>query len=114
MNIVIGEHSMASNNLESLIKILREQSNKYGYSSKILSFNDTEAYQSIIAIGKEALPTLLAELKESPDFWLLYILKDITGVDIVNDQNRGKIYQMAQAWVDWGKSQNIAPNDFIE
>lgn len=92
---------MRLNNLESLIKTLRDESNKYGYSSKPLSFNDTEAYKAILDIGKEALPNLLAELKQSPDFWLLYILKDITGVDVVNDQNRGKIYLMAQAWLDW-------------
>jgi len=86
---------------------LRDEAKKYDYSSKPISLQNTEAYQEILAIGKNALPGLLAELKESPNFWLLYLLRDITEVDVVNDENRGKIYLMAQAWLDWGKTQKL-------
>lgn len=70
---------MVENTLDNLIVTLHNESRKHAYSSKPLSFSNTQAYQAILAIGKDALPSLLAELKQSPDFWLLSILKDITG-----------------------------------
>lgn len=97
---------MPQNNLVELINALRQEEQKHRFSSAILIFNDTEAYKAILAIGKNALPMLLQELKKSPAFWLLQILHDITGVNLVNDKNRGKIYVMAQAWLDWAKCQN--------
>lgn len=106
---------MANNNLsnlDSLIKTLRDESLKYAYSSKILSFNDTEAYKAIISIGKDALPTLLEELKQSPAFWLVHILRDITGVNLVNNTNRGKLNLIALAWLNWAKAQNLTKSVF--
>jgi hypothetical protein len=97
---------MQENNLEQLIKALRDESEKHRYSSKPLSFDHTEAYQAILLIGKDALPILFQELERSFDFWLLYILRDITGIDVINDQNRGNIDLMTQAWLDWAKHQN--------
>lgn len=94
-------------NLSSLIKTLRDESLKHAYSylSKTLSFDDTEAYKAIVSIGKDALPSLLAELKKSPDFWLIHILRDITGVDPVNNTNRGKLELIALAWLNLAKTQ---------
>ncbi len=96
---------MVENNLEQLIKSLRDESEKHVYSSKPLSFDHTEAYQAILLIGKDALPTLFEELEKSFDFWLLYILRDITGVDVISKEISGNIDLMTQAWLDWAKSE---------
>lgn len=55
-------------------------------------------------LAKDALPTLLVELKKSPDFWLIHILRDITGLDPVNHTNRGKLNLIALAWLNWAKA----------
>ena len=61
------------------------------------------AYKELVAIGPEAVPYLLAEVKNDPDH-LFLILSAITKVDPVPPQSRGKIHEMADAWLEWGKS----------
>lgn len=60
------------------------------------------AYQELVAIGFDAVPYLLTELKNDPDH-LFLILSEITKVDPVPAESRGKIREMADAWLEWGK-----------
>jgi len=62
------------------------------------------AYQRIIGMGPVAIPFLLQELKRKPDHWF-WALNAIAGVDPVNPEQRGKIDQMANAWLRWGREQ---------
>jgi hypothetical protein len=61
------------------------------------------AYKEIIGMGQEVVPLLLAELKRKPDFWFA-ALRAITGEDPVPPESAGRIKEMAQAWVEWGRS----------
>jgi hypothetical protein len=61
------------------------------------------AYQQIIGMGYEAVPFILAELRDHPDHWF-WALKAITGVDPVQPEHRGKIAEMAEAWIRWGRT----------
>lgn len=62
------------------------------------------AYQSIIGLGKDAVPLLLAQLAREPDHWF-WALKAITGVDPIPAGDRGNIPRMAKAWVQWGRDE---------
>jgi len=64
------------------------------------------AYQQIIGLGNEAVPLLLRELKKEPDHWF-WALKAITGVDPVEPIQRGRVKEMAGAWLRWGKEQEL-------
>lgn len=65
------------------------------------------AYQQIIGMGKAAIPFILAELQSEvntgePDDWFS-ALWAITQENPIPQQSRGKIYEMADAWIKWGK-----------
>ena len=62
------------------------------------------AYQQIIAMGPEVVPLLLRELERQPDHWFR-ALHALTGADPVPDASRGKIQEMAAAWLQWGRAQ---------
>lgn len=64
------------------------------------------AYQTIIGMGSQAIPLLLRELDSRPDLWF-WALRAITEADPVNDEIRGDVKAMAQAWVKWGMQQGF-------
>lgn len=62
------------------------------------------AYQQIIGMGPTAIPLILSEMKNKPGHWF-WALKSITGEDPVPPEQRGRIKQMTEAWLRWGKAQ---------
>lgn len=62
------------------------------------------AYQEIVSMGNKVIPLLLSELKQNPLYWLS-ALNVITGVNPIPPSQRGKVKQMAQAWLEWGRNQ---------
>lgn len=60
------------------------------------------SYQKIIAMGDPAIPLILEELEWDPDNWFI-ALQSLTGDNPVQEEQRGKVNEMAQAWVAWGK-----------
>jgi hypothetical protein len=62
------------------------------------------AYQQIIGMGRNAIPLILAEMKERPGHWF-WALKSITGEDPVLPEQRGRIKEMTEAWINWGRDQ---------
>ncbi len=65
------------------------------------------AYQEIISMGTQILPLLLSELKKNPVYWLS-ALSVITGENPIKPEQRGRIKQMASAWIEWGRNQGYA------
>jgi hypothetical protein len=64
------------------------------------------SYQRIIGMGITAVPFILHELqselrKGEPDDWFV-ALWAITGENPVHEGSRGKITEMAKAWLQWG------------
>ena len=80
------------------------------------SFSDMilhEDYQTIIAKGSPVIPILLNELRYRPHYWfdaLHALIKANTGIDVdpVNEEDRGNLRRMANAWIAWGEE-----NDYI-
>ena len=62
------------------------------------------AYQHIIAMGEPAVPLLLQRLAEEPGHWFV-ALNAITGARPVPPESRGRIKEMTQAWLNWGREQ---------
>jgi hypothetical protein len=75
-----------------------------GPTSSAVKMAAHPAYQRIIAIGKadpdKVVPLLLAELARSPDHWFM-ALHAITGADPVPVTSRGRLTEMAAAWIRW-------------
>ena len=62
------------------------------------------AYQSIIAMGEAAVPGILERLAAKPDHWFV-ALNAITGAAPVPPESRGRVKEMAAAWLEWGRQQ---------
>ena len=62
------------------------------------------SYQAIINLGPSVVPLLLRELEREPDHWFV-ALHTLTGADPVPVESRGKVREMAHAWVQWGLAQ---------
>lgn len=62
------------------------------------------SYQQIVGMGVEAVPRLLRELEREPDHWFR-ALHVLTGADPVSAESRGKLREMADAWLNWGREQ---------
>ncbi|MGH6871897.1 MAG: hypothetical protein ACREHE_10350 [Rhizomicrobium sp.] len=60
------------------------------------------AYRKIVAMGEKAVPLVLAEMRERPDYWFA-ALREITNADPVPAEARGDLSRMTQAWLDWGR-----------
>ena len=62
------------------------------------------AYQQIIGMGHVAVPLILSEMKKKPGHWF-WALKSITGEDPVSPKQIGRIKEMSEAWLCWGRKQ---------
>jgi hypothetical protein len=65
------------------------------------------AYQEIINMGNPIIPLLLSELKKNPLYWFA-ALSAITGTNPIKAEQKGRVKQMASAWIEWGKNQGYA------
>jgi hypothetical protein len=60
------------------------------------------AYQEIIGMGEPAVPLILTEMKRQPGQWF-WALHAITGADPIAEELRGKLIEMTEAWLEWGR-----------
>lgn len=91
---------------ERFQRLVRMWQAEVGPTSSLTQMAMHPAYQQIIGMGREAISLLLRELEREPDHWF-WALKAITGVDPVEPRLRGKIDEMAKAWLEWGREQGF-------
>ena len=60
------------------------------------------AYQKIIGMGREAIPLILQDLKESKAHWF-WALRTIAKESPIRPEDRGDVDAMTDAWLDWGR-----------
>jgi hypothetical protein len=72
--------------------------------SSTVKMSQHPAYQEIVSMGTKVVPLLLKELQNNPLYWLS-ALSQITGENPIKPEQRGRIKQMAEAWLEWGKHQ---------
>jgi hypothetical protein len=68
------------------------------------------AYQRIIGLGRDVVPLILADLRQEPHLWF-WALRAITGEAPVPAANKGKVGQIAEAWIQWGKQNGLLSDD---
>jgi hypothetical protein len=60
-------------------------------------------YRALIALGERVVPFMLKELEgENPEHWFA-ALHEITGENPVKPEERGRMKEMAAAWLAWGR-----------
>jgi len=74
--------------------------------SSVETLTRSKSYQEIIGLGEKAIPFILSELRsegDEPDHWFP-ALAAITGENPVPPESRGRIQEMALAWLKWGET----------
>ena len=88
---------------ESLSTQWKEESR---YLSSTTDIATNPAYQRIIGLGLPVVPLILEDLRKQPYHWF-WALNAITGEDPVPDSSRGRVREMADAWINWGVEQEL-------
>lgn len=81
-----------------------------GPHSSVQRLCDHPAYREIVAIGIDAVPLILEELRREPDHWFI-ALWTLTGAEPVSEENRGRLVEMARQWVEWGVANGYLSQD---
>jgi hypothetical protein len=89
---------------EEFRRLAQQWQEETRYSSLAKRMAEHPAYRQIVAMGKKAVPLILAELEREPHHWF-FALREITGADPVLPESRGKLAEMAAAWIQWGRQQ---------
>jgi hypothetical protein len=84
-----------------LVALWKRERGPYSSSARLA---EHPAYQQIIGMGPEVVPLLLRELEREPDHWFR-ALHALTGANPVPTESRGKVREMAVAWLRWGREQ---------
>jgi len=99
------KESEVDDNLKRRFRSLTERwKTETQFTSTVIEIVTHPAYQQIIGMGPAIIPLILHQLAIEADHWF-WALKAITGEDPVNENSRGKLMDMARAWLEWGESQ---------
>jgi len=72
------------------------------FSSNISEITNNSAYRSIIGLGKDIIPFIIEDLKQSENHWF-YALELLTGENPIKSEHRGIINLMKSDWLNWAK-----------
>ena len=95
--------------LERFERLIRQWRVQRGASSSIPQGVLCSAYQSIIGMGRPAVPLILRQLKserDDPDQWF-WALNAITGCQPVPEEDLGNFVNMAVHWLNWGRNNGL-------
>lgn len=87
---------------ETFLQLAEQWRQETGMISLVSKIVMHPTYQRIIGMGQPVVPLILRELEQEPDHWF-WALQSITGANPVEPQQRGRLRQMAGAWIQWGK-----------
>lgn len=76
------------------------------FMSSTTGITSVDPYLQIVALGPDALPIILEELKMAPDHWF-QALRAITGEDPVEPEYWGDLRAMSEAWLAWGRQRGF-------
>ncbi len=75
------------------------------YMSSITYMVEHPSYLEIVAMGEKAVPLLLRELEKAPNYWFP-ALTAITGENPIPEEARGRLIEMTEAWLEWGRDKD--------
>jgi hypothetical protein len=94
-------------NLVKFNQLAKQWKNERGAHATAAAMAALPSYQKIIGMGKDSLPFILSQLKsegDAPDHWF-WALAAITDENPVPPESRGKLSEMAKAWLEWGQKE---------
>lgn len=95
---------------ETLFKQLVHQwREERGVSSSTTEILLCPSYQSIIGMGEQAIPLILAEMEseaDDPDQWF-WALQVLTRANPVAEEDEGNFMAMAQTWIAWARKRYL-------
>ena len=94
--------SRQNNFIQEFYNLAAQWREEVQYSSSIMEICMNPSYQKIIGMGEKVLPLIFLTLLARPDHWF-WALKSITGADPIQPSQRGKISEMAKAWLNWAQ-----------
>ncbi|GEM_PF-1024546 len=62
------------------------------------------AYQQVIDLGWDVVPYVIEELNRKPEHWFRALARITGAKNVVPEESRGKLPEMAAAWVTWWNS----------
>jgi hypothetical protein len=86
----------------TFLELAEQWRRETGMMSLVTKMSMHPAYQRIIGMGQAVVPLILRELEQEPDHWF-WALQAITGANPVKLEQRGRLKQMAEAWIQWGR-----------
>ncbi len=100
---------MSADRVSRFQRLAAEWKRKSHYISNTAQMALLLPYQRIIGMRLDAVPLILQELQQEPDRWF-WALEAITEEDPVPADAKGKVAQMADAWIEWGKQKGFVPS----
>lgn len=103
---VDGGEAVSIADFAALAETWREETVYLSSTTAIVSH---PAYRKIVAMGRAALPLIVAELRrerDDPAHWF-GALRAITGENPVPDCDRGDTARMADAWLRWADDHGV-------
>ena len=88
---------------QRVVRLLGRWRAETAYQSSSTQISGHPAYQELIALGTAALPFLFRDLEQTGDGHLSKALTAITGAHPVPAEDRGKIRNVAEAWLRWAR-----------
>lgn len=79
-------------------EIWEKETSTISSPSKIVNHPE---YRNIIALGDEAIPLILGNMKKQYNYWFV-ALRSITGDDPVTAEDAGNMQAMTDSWLKWG------------
>ena len=61
------------------------------------------SYRRIVEMGESAIPLILNDLKKEPNHWFLALSAIAKDAPKVDEQDKGKMKAISDAWIEWGK-----------
>ena len=104
---------ISSEVIDKFYTLATEWQSELAGRSSTAQMSQHPAYQEIINMGSKVVPLLLSELQKNPLYWLA-ALNAITGENPIKPEQRGRVKQMASAWIEWGKDRGYATISNIE
>lgn len=100
-----NRHLNSPNDLAGEFRRLADQWKKETrHCSKMDQITGHPAYRRIVAIGEPVVPLILQDLDRSGGDWF-QALREITKTNPVPAESRGKVREIREAWLRWGREQ---------
>jgi hypothetical protein len=108
-----ADHELDGNLRDRFQRLAADWKRDRAPHSSSARLTDHPAYKAIIDLGPNVVPLLLQELEREPDHWFR-ALHALTGADPVPEESRGKLREMAAAWLTWGREHGYRSCDAFD